>query len=123
MGSQRTSNKDILAAIEAQTAAIGNLASAIAGQAQVQAEPPVLTDVVTPEPEPVTNDTVKVPTQYRTHVMGKVQAKCNADGEDRILYARRNLSNEVKLAYCLASRWTTLKDRGLIGAIAHVKPE
>ena len=33
------------------------------------------------------------------------------------------LAGEQKLAYCLASRWTNLRDNGLIGAIAQYDPK
>ena len=119
MGTSRTSNKDILDAILGLTAAITQ--SNTQAHAPVQVAAPVETPAATQEPE--STDSIKLPASYREHVMAKVQSKVNSDGTDRILYARRNLQGEVKLAYCVADRWTSLKDKGLIGAIAHVKPE
>ena len=117
MGTARTSNKDILDAILGLTSAITqtHVAAPVAA--------PVVTPVVEADPEPESASQVEIPKGYRTHMLAKVQAKVNTDAADRIMYARRNLNGEVKLAYCLASRWTGLKDRGLIGAIAHIKPE
>lgn len=116
MGTQRTSNKDILDAINGLGDSIANaIANAMTQNASAPAQP----EAASSEP---TEQSVKVPQSYRDHVMAKVQDKCDSDGEDRVLYARRNLNGETKLAYCLASRWTTLKDNGLIGAIAHVTP-
>ena len=103
MGTQRASNKDILDAINALTQAITST--------YVKPAPVV-------EQAPDTD--VQVPESYLNLMSGKVEAACKADGLDRILYARRNLHGETKLAYCMASRWTGLKDRGLIGAIKHI---
>ena len=124
MGASRTSNKDILDAILAQNTALTQLANAITGQqAQTQAQ---VTPVVEPNPEPEQDtpaNSVNVPAGYHKRVLAKVQAKCNEDGEARIMYARHNLAGETKLAYCLASRWGKLKDNGLIGPVGHVTPE
>ena len=120
MTASRTSNKQILTAIEAQTSAIAALAAAISGKsATVKAESPVpVVDVSEPE---VTRDVpskVRVPADYMRHMRIKAQDHANAKGEDVVLYARVNLAGEQKLAYCLKSRWTSLRDKGLIGAVA-----
>lgn len=117
MGTQRISNKDLLDAINSIGPAV---AQAIQGT-QVAATPAVETTAA-PEQD-ASEGGVKVPPAYHKRVLAKVQAKTNTDGEARVLYARRNLAGEVKLAYCLASRWGTLKDNGLLGAVDHVKPE
>lgn len=122
MGASRTSNKDILAAIEAQTSAINALVGALSGQKN---EPPAkvidTTPVTDPEPQPESTD-VRVPAGYMTHQRGKAQDHANNKGERVVLYARTNLNGETKLAYCLASRWSTLRDNGLIGAIDTFDP-
>lgn len=119
MTASRTSNKQILEAIEAQTSAITALAAAISGT-QVRPTPETGSRIETVEPE-VTRDVpskVRVPADYMRHMRIKAQDHANAKGEDVVLYARVNLAGEQKLAYCLKSRWTSLRDKGLIGAIA-----
>ena len=123
MGASRTSNKDILDAINSKTDAIATLAAAIAGtqpSAQVTPEP-----VVTAEPEATERDlpsTVSVKPEYLAHQKSKAQAHADAKGETVILYGRVNLAGEHKLAYCLGSRWTSLRDKGLVGAVATFDP-
>ena len=119
MGASRTSNKDILAAIEAQTNAINALVGAISG---------TRTEPVAATPKVVETDTakpadVKVPASYLEHQKVKAQEHANNKGERVILYGRVNLAGEQKLAYCLASRWTSLRDNGFIGAIAQFDPK
>ena len=119
MTASRTSNKQILEAINEQTAAIMALASALSGG--TKAEPVADTPVVTVEEPEVTRDVpskVRVPADYMRHMRIKAQDHANAKGEDVVLYARVNLAGEQKLAYCLKSRWTSLRDKGLIGAVA-----
>ena len=121
MGTTRTSNKDILSAIESQTQAINALVNALTEHAPAHTPAGQIVD-----PEPVAapkSDTVRIPEGYKNHMMAKVQAKADEVNGDYIMYARRNLAGEVKLAYCTAERWTNLKDNGLIGPVAHIKPE
>ena len=120
MGTQRTSNKDILAAIEAQTNAISGLVQALT---QTQTQAPAVEAAPVPEREPQSPSNVQVDAGYKAHVMAKAQALSNKDNEDRILYVRKNMRGETKLAYVLASKWSSLRDNGLIGAIEHIKPE
>ena len=124
MSASRTSNKQILTAIEEQTAAITALASAIAGNHTSAPEAPVVTpEPVVTEPEATDKPTkVRVSPEYLSHMKVKGQDHANNKGEDVILYGRVNLNGETKLAYCLASRWTKLRDRGLIGAVARFSP-
>ncbi len=118
MGTQRTSNKDILEAINAQTEAIGKLVSALS----VTTTPEVNSaPTVTVEQDEIPS-TVKVDEGYLNHMKGKVQDACNEDGNDRILYARQNKQNQTKLGYCLADRWTNLSDKRIIGAVDHITP-
>ena len=107
MGTSRASNKDILDAINALTSAI--TATHVAAPAPVIAAPV--------QAAPTGEATVNVDAKYMAHMASKVDAMVKADGQSRILYTRRNGYGEVKLAYTLASNWTTLKDRGLIGAV------
>ena len=111
MGTQRTSMKDVLAAIEGLTAAVQATLVAPVAQAPV---------AIATAPTPTGETSVNLDASYEAHMKAKVQDFANSKGEDCILYARKNGRGEVKLAYCLASKWTGLKDRGLIGAIAHI---
>jgi hypothetical protein len=110
----RISNKHIL---DALTDLPAQIAAALA-QTQVQVAP-----VQTPAPvetaAPVNTGEaeVKVDPKYFAHMSNKVNALAASDGQQRILYTRRNGYGEVKLAYVLASKWSDLKDRGLIGAV------
>ena len=121
MGASRTSNKDILEAIEAQTAAISNLVTAISGTvaAKPAADTPVDTGAVVEENKP---STLRVKPEYMTHMRAKAQDHANTKGETVILYGRVNLAGEHKLAYCLGTRWPSLRDKGLIGAVAQFDP-
>ena len=117
MGTQRTSQKDVLNAINSLTDVITQL---VANGANTPVSAPAAA-IVTSAPAPVNDgeQTIDVDPAYVTRMEAKVADKCK-DGSDRILYARHNLRGETKLAYCLASNWTGLKDRGLIGAIKHI---
>jgi hypothetical protein len=91
---------------------------------QAQVRPVINAETVTPKPVVVEAPVemvvekpteIEIPESYRTYVSAKAQAHANAKGGAVIMYARRNLANQVKLAYCMADRFPTLKDRGLIG--------
>ena len=130
MGTQRASNKDILEAIQGLTQAITASMVAPAPTPDIpvlEAQPnilPMAHERKAPAPviKPVQSgeSSVQVPEQYLNHMGTKVQALVTGDGQDRILYTRKNLRGEVKLAYCLASKWTGLRDKGLIGAVKHL---
>jgi len=118
MGTQRTSNKDVLDAINALTQAITQSvinAPAPAAPAQVQ---------VAPAPTEASSPKAKLDPSYVSHVrVAKAQPYANDKGADVVLYARRNGRGETKLAYCLAEKFAKLRDRGLIGAIEILNPE
>ena len=120
MGTQRTSNKDILEAIASQTTAINALVSAISGTvatpAQTQAPAPVNETAASPD--------IQVKKSYSNHMVAKVTDKVNEDGASRALYARRNGNGETKLAYCLLSRLDDVKvrDRGYLGTLQIIEP-
>jgi len=116
MGASRTSNKDILEAILAQNEAINTLASAIAGN---HATAPAVTPepVVTTEPERDIPSTLKVKPDYLSNRKVAAQDHANAKGENVVLYGRVNGKGEHKLAYCLKSRFASLRDKGLIGPV------
>ncbi len=108
----RVSNKHILDALNALPTQI---AEAIAGVAHTsQAQAPTAN-----EPAPVAQGegTVQVDEQYLNHMSAKVNDLVANDGQQRVLYTRRNGRGEVKLAYVLADKFESLKDRGLIGAV------
>jgi len=66
---------------------------------------------------------VKIDAAYLSHVSGgKALAYANKTGEQVVIYARRNGHGETKLAYCAASKWTGLKDKANLGAVATVEP-
>lgn len=112
MGNVRTSNKDILAAIEAQTSAINGLVGALTGT-QVQAQAPAVET-----PAATESNGHEIPKGYMETMDKKVRKLVGDDGQSRVLYLRRNLKGEYKLAYALKSRWDEgIKDNGLIGAV------
>lgn len=112
MGTQRTSNKDIADKLD-------TLITILTANAQAQA--PVIEPVAVSEPvvaqAPTEAGMPKIEAKYEAHMSKKVAALTAKDGEPRVLYVRKNLHGETKLAYCLHSRWKSLKDNGLIGAI------
>lgn len=118
MGTQRTSMKDVKLAIEAQTDAINALVGALAGQAQAPVAAGIIdtTPVTDPTPAPVA-DTPRFEAGYMAHMKAKVSELVKGDGQARVLYARRNLKGENKLAFCLKARWAGLRDNGKLGAI------
>jgi len=116
MGTQRASNKDVLNAIEELTATITAMVKA---QSQVITSP---APSVTSNTEAATSRSphAALDGAYVEHMKGKVKAYADSKGEDAVLYCRKNGRGETKLAYCLASKWVTLKDRALIGPIAFI---
>lgn len=126
MGSQRTSQKDVLNAIEALTAAITSSmqTAPVAVPVAAPTAAPVVNPAILPmsqaKPAPVVEakpEVVEIDKGYRAIMQKKALAYGQAHGEKTVLYTRHNQRGEVKLAYCLASKWTGLKDKGLIGAI------
>ena len=111
---ERTSNKQLLDAIEAMPAAIAAAITSVASGA---------TPVATPTTEGSKPTNIGLDKKYEAHMALKVQDFANTKGESAVMYARRNGRGEVKLAYCLHSKWSNLKDRGLIGAVSTFKPE
>ena len=111
MTTKRVSNEQLLAALTDLPAAI-----AAAMQATTVAAP-VATNVA---PEPTGETNIQVDAQYLNHMVEKVTTWAKDKGEDCILYARENVRGETKLAYCLASKWTGLKDKRMLGAVKHI---
>jgi hypothetical protein len=125
----RTSNKQILDAILDLTVAIKGMATPVAAPVAQQAVPfmqPVA--IATPAEvaaatQPKAETPVKIDAAYLNHVSGgKALAYANKTGEQVVIYARRNGHGETKLAYCAASKWTGLKDKSNLGAVATVEP-
>jgi len=117
MSASRTSNKQILDAIEAMPAAIA--AAIAATQVAAPAAPAVITTPeVASQPESIQLD--------KAYVDHMASTKCldfaNKHGSDVVLYARKNAKGENKLAYCLAEKFPTLRDKGLLGAVQVVSP-
>jgi hypothetical protein len=110
MGASRTSNKDVLAAIEALTAAItGGLINAAPAVASVGAD-----DL------PSNEGSVNVDPAYLEHMTLKAATHATTKGEEVVLYARKNKLGETKLAYALRSRYDDVvaKQPSCKGAIA-----
>jgi hypothetical protein len=130
MGTQRTSNKDILDAINAQTAAIAALATALTPSENVKVAPSTVGEEPAPVASPATETespakgtTIKVDEQYKNNVLAKAKRHATKTGETVLMYARRNLQQQVKLGYCVESNWTNVRERngtlGLIGSPVH----
>lgn len=116
MGTQRTSNRDILTAIEAQTNAINALVGAIAGQVSTTPEPQA--QVTDPNPKADAPTKARYEAGYMAHMQAKVAELVASDGQSRVLYGRVNKAGEHKLAYALRSRFDSgLKDRGYQGVV------
>ena len=115
MSNSRVSNKQILDAILGLTEAI---------KATHVAPAPVAAPVITAEPQAVpANQTLKVSKDYLGNRKVAAQAHANKTGGTVVLYARRNLRGETKLAFAQEDRYSTLKDRGLIGPVEVYQPE
>lgn len=115
--SKRVSNRQIL---DALTDLPTQIAAAIAA---TQTAAPKTVAVAEATEQTPTDKTVEVDKAYVEHMtLNKCQPFADKHGEDCVLYARKNGRNETKLAYCLASKFAGLKDRGLIGAVAMVSP-
>lgn len=122
MGTQRTTNKDILEALEAQTAAIGALAEAISGNVTPQPFKAEDSQTVPTLEQGAATQSLNVNEQYLNRMVEKAQKHSSAKGAGVVLYARRNKSGEVKLAYALMERYASLRDNGLIGPIRTFEP-
>ena len=83
-------------------------------------EMPTRTQLETQPDDAPTEQTLNIDPQYVEHMETKVLAYALDKGEDAILYARKNVRGETKLAYCLASKWAGLKDKRILGAIKHI---
>jgi len=128
----RTSNKQILDAINSLTAAITATLVApkeapelpvLTQPAQVAIATPAI-EIVEQQAKPVVEaGPVKLDKSYVSHMAnGKCQDFANKHGQQVVLYARHNNRGENKLAYCLATKFANLKDRGLIGAVQVINP-
>jgi len=110
----RVSNKQILDALQELPLAIAKA---------MQSTAPTQPTVETTAPVVQNGEAkIKVDEAYLNHMTGVWQKFADTKGEDVIGYARKNQRGETKLAYCLASKWTGLKDRGLLGAVKHLSP-
>lgn len=117
MGTSRTSNKDVMAAIERLTAAITGI---VVQQAPApQASAPTVAVV---NGQNNGHKQVKVSEEYLGLIRSKAQAKATETGDEYVLYARRNLANQTKLAFCKTARFPLLRDNGMIGRLDVIKP-
>jgi hypothetical protein len=100
MGNARTSNKDVLNAVESQTESIDKLIAVLTAQAQPTA------DVVgAAETQPTTEGGVNVDPAYMACMTEKAANHATTKGSEVVLYARRNKAGEHKLAYALRERY------------------
>ena len=114
MADSRVSNKQLLEAIN-------GIAPAIAEALRNAGTAPATPEVTTAAPS---NDgEVKVNPDYLANRKVAAQAHANKTGGEVVLYARRNLQGQTKLAFAQRGRYDTLKDRGLIGPVASYHPE
>ena len=111
----RVSNKQILDALSDLPSAI---AAAIAGTT-AQATPAVAAEA----PAKAAAESVNLDKGYLSHMTTKLQARSNDDGKTYVLYARVNVAGATKLAYCEASKWSTLTDKRIVGAVSTIAPE
>jgi len=115
MGTARTSNKDILDALDSgfDRLITALTANAVAPVATVASAPPAKPD-----------GTVKVDESYLAHMTAKAADHATLKGEEVVLYARRNKANETKLAYALRSRFDAVvaKQASCKGAIGTFQP-
>ena len=115
MGTQRTSNKDIADKLDV-------LISILTTQAQAatvtpKAEPQMQASMV--PSAPVTEDLPQFAPKYHAKMRQITADAVSNDGKARVLYARRNLKGEDKLAYALKQDWIdgTVKDRQALGVV------
>ena len=113
MSTKRVSNEQILTALTDLPAAI---AAAMVGNVAPPQAPAIESG-----PAISGEDTVNIDENYIDAVKPRAQAYADKNAEDVILYARKNTRQETKLAYCLASKWTGLRDKRIIGAVAHLQ--
>ena len=116
MGTQRTSNKDIADKLDVLITLLTNQAQA----ATVKASPQIAAAI--PASQPKAADTGTEPSfepKYVARMQQVVSDAVKRDGKSRVLYARRNLNNEFKLAYALKQDWIdgTVKDRQKLGVV------
>lgn len=110
---ERTSNRQILDAIENQTASIDRLVEALTTTAISDAPA---------KPEAEQSNSVDVSEGYLAKMTEKAAAHATKHGAEVVLYARNNKAGETKLAYALRERYDTLRDGGLIGPVGSFQP-
>lgn len=123
---ERTSNKEILNAIEGQTASIDKLVTALTAGAmgkEVPAPSSATDTIVTPVTEGEDdNGLIEVAEAYLAKMTEKAANHATSKGCEVVLYARKNQRGETKLAYALRERFDTLTDKGLIGPVGTFQP-
>ena len=111
----KSQHEQLMEAIATLTTAVTTLVSAPAPTIET-----VVPVAATTTAKPVIPEFDKA---YVSHMANKkCQAYADKNSEQVVLYARNNAKGEHKLAYCLASKFENLKDRGLIGAIQVINP-
>jgi len=113
MGTARTSNKDILDALDS---GFDRLITALTANAV--AAPAAIAAPATPE------GAVQVDEAYLAHMTVKAAEHATNKGEEVVLYARRNKAGETKLAYALRSRFDEVvaKQASCKGAVGSFQP-
>ena len=124
MGTTRTSQKDVLEAVNGLGEQLAALVSIMTQQQQTAAVEPSVTTVTEPEPKPAKQASVKVDRKYFNHMLPKWQQLANAKGVAYIGFAYRKSSGRTGLWACPASEFSKVSRRdNFLGAVAEVKPQ
>lgn len=114
MGNARTSNKDILVALDNGFDRLITALTANAIAPAATAADPVAETPAAPQVDPA----------YMAHQSAKAAEHATNKGEEVVLYTRRNKSGEVKVAYALRSRFDEVvaKQPSCIGPVGSFQP-
>ena len=117
MGTSRTSNKDVL---EALNAGFDRLITALSADAIAAPSVPAAANVAAPA---VGETEVAVDEAYLAHMTAKAADHATNKGSTVVLYARRNKAGETKLAYALKERFDTvvIKQPSCLGPMGSFK--
>jgi len=112
MGNARTSNKDVL---DALNEGFDKLITVLTQQAM---------PVAAPAETASANQDVSVDEAYKAHQSTKAAAHAVDKGQPVVLYARKNKAGETKIAYALAERFTDVvaKQPSCLGALEIYQP-
>ena len=119
MGAQRTSQKDVLNAVEGLAGKIDSLVDVLTTQAQPAAAPATPDRTIAEEPT-----SVDVDKAYLAHMNVKAAEHATTKGSEVVLYARKNRAGEIKLAYALRERYDEqiARQPSNLGAVGTFQP-